>query len=180
MANRKSQVSFEFLTVYGWAFLTVLIVIGTMSYFGFFNMQKYLPEKCEFGQNIICEDWVIKDSGANFDVTLKLKNNLEKSIEPVAIKIFNKNREAITCVGNVFCPFESSNVNWTDPDGDGQLTQKDPDKWFIGMSCRFEFTNCVGGLFNDPKETLFVNLTFKRKTGIYNHTITGKVFSAVR
>ncbi|MBI2659218.1 hypothetical protein HYX05_03935 [Candidatus Woesearchaeota archaeon] len=47
--HSKSQAALEFLTTYGWAFLVILIMIGTLAYFGILNPSKILPNRCNFG-----------------------------------------------------------------------------------------------------------------------------------
>ena len=46
--SQKSQAALEFLTTYGWAFLIIILMIGTLSYFGVIN-PKLLPERCTLG-----------------------------------------------------------------------------------------------------------------------------------
>ena len=48
---RKSQAALEFLTTYGWAFLVILIMIGTLAYFGILSPGKILPNRCNIGMN---------------------------------------------------------------------------------------------------------------------------------
>ena len=56
---KKSQAALEFLTIYAWAFLVILIMIGALTYFGIFRPPDLLPDRCNFGTEIGCIDYVI-------------------------------------------------------------------------------------------------------------------------
>jgi len=77
MMNKKAQAAMEFLMTYGWAILVVLVVIGTLAYFGVLNPTGLLPEKCLFQTGIYCEDHLVDDVG---NVKLKLNNGLGKDM----------------------------------------------------------------------------------------------------
>ncbi len=53
--QRKAQGALEFLMTYGWAFLVILIMIGALAYFGVLNPNRFLPDRCTFGSQIICK-----------------------------------------------------------------------------------------------------------------------------
>jgi hypothetical protein len=47
MTNKKGQQAIEFLKIYGWAILSVIICIGILGYFGVFGSGKYIDsESC--------------------------------------------------------------------------------------------------------------------------------------
>jgi len=75
--QKKAQAAFEYLTTYGWAILTVLIVIGALAYFGFLNPTNLLPNKCDFGKQLECVEYRITSNGS---VDLMLRNNFGKDI----------------------------------------------------------------------------------------------------
>ena len=77
MRNKRAQGALEFLMTYGWAFLVILIMIGALAYFGVLNPTKFLPERCQFGSQMACSDFIVHAGGA---VTLKLQNNVGNSI----------------------------------------------------------------------------------------------------
>ena len=70
--NLKGQAAIEFLVTYGWAILGVLITIGTLSYFGIFNTQRYVNDVCYFGDQMTCEDYIAYQNGS---VSLQFRNN---------------------------------------------------------------------------------------------------------
>lgn len=71
----KGQAALEFMSTYGWAILVVMISIATLSYFGFANPQKILPDKCIFGNGMVCQDSKITTIAINMSVI----NGLGKS-----------------------------------------------------------------------------------------------------
>ena len=81
--RKKAQASFEFISTYAWILLSVLATLGALMYFNVLNPERYMPDECEFGRNIVCQDWSLERNagGISFDLLLKLKNNLEKPIE---------------------------------------------------------------------------------------------------
>src|SRR3989338_6862255 len=80
--NLKAQAALEFLTTYGWAFLVILIMIGTLAYFGILSPSKLLPNRCNMGTEFQCLDYRITESGSSSQVQLRLKNNVG---EPITI-----------------------------------------------------------------------------------------------
>lgn len=74
----KSQAALEFLVTYGWAILSVLIVISALAYFGVFNTTRYVNDMCDFGDQMRCEDSVLY---SNSTLGFKLRNNFGVSID---------------------------------------------------------------------------------------------------
>ena len=80
--ERKSQAALEFLTTYAWAFLVILIMIGALAYFGILRPSRLLPDRCNFGPEVDCQDFQIAygTDGTDGTVLVKLKNNVGDSI----------------------------------------------------------------------------------------------------
>lgn len=53
----RAQASIEFLSTYGWAFMVIILMIGTVSYFGVTNPDIFVAEKCTFEEDITCVDF---------------------------------------------------------------------------------------------------------------------------
>ncbi len=54
---KKGQAALEFLMTYGWAFLVILVMIGTLAYFGVLNVSALLPDRCQFStQPVSCKN----------------------------------------------------------------------------------------------------------------------------
>jgi hypothetical protein len=77
MKGKRGQAAVEYLITYGWAFAVILAAIGVLSYFGFLNPDRYIPDSCEFGEQLQCSDFFMDDSGSLF---LRFRNNFEESI----------------------------------------------------------------------------------------------------
>jgi len=81
--KRKAQAAFEYLTTYGWAILTALIVTGALAYFGFLNPSNLLPSKCDFGKQLECIEYKIMHNGS---VGMWLRNNFGKDIKITGVQ----------------------------------------------------------------------------------------------
>ena len=87
----KAQAALEFLTTYGWAFLVILIMIGTLAYFGILNPGKILPNRCNIGPEFECLDFQISATDSTFK--LRLKNNAG---EPIIVQSMTLDSETAT------------------------------------------------------------------------------------
>jgi len=56
----RAQSALEFLVTYGWAFLVILIMIGSLSYFGVLDVGKLVPPSCLFNQGLYCVEHLVK------------------------------------------------------------------------------------------------------------------------
>lgn len=74
--KKRGQAAIEFLMTYGWAIFIVLLSLGAITYFGYNNPQKLLPEKCIFTNGIICQDALITANSIN----VSLVNGLGRTI----------------------------------------------------------------------------------------------------
>ena len=96
--DNKTQAALEFLMTYGWAILVVLVAVGALSYFGVFNVDAFLPQKCALAPGIACLDFK-----ANTDsVTLVIKNSIGNDIvvESIALPDYN-------CETTFFAPLKN-------------------------------------------------------------------------
>jgi hypothetical protein len=85
--SKKSQAALEYLVNYSWAFLIILGSIATLTYFGVFNPDRYIPDECDFGQQLKCVDHFIgKDSDDTSTIYLRFRNDFEQSIILVDIQ----------------------------------------------------------------------------------------------
>lgn len=157
--SKRGQASFEFLVTYGWVFMVILIMFGALTYFDVLNPEKYIREECLFGTNIICEDWSIKRVDANnFDLILKLRNNMEKSIDVTNVSLYDRDSNEIT----------DCNFNFSACVGLGS-----------GKNCDLKATGCDKSMIINRKETLKISLDFKRTDGTVIHTINALLFAEV-
>lgn len=66
--NNKGQAASEFLATYGWALLTVLLLMGGLAYWGI--QKPSIPNTCIFQQEMSCIDHLGRN-GNTLQVTLK-------------------------------------------------------------------------------------------------------------
>lgn len=162
MKTRKGQAALEFLTTYGWAFLVILIMIGSLAYFGILNPSKILPNRCSFGPEFECLDWQI--SATSNEIKLKMKNNFG---DPIVIDTFTVDSETSTALS---CD-SPSNI------GQGSV-------WGTASVRDFVLSNCnigAAGFIQGQKDKVLVKLTYYSvKSGAaYTHETNGEIFSSV-
>jgi len=81
--KKRGQAALEFLMTYGWAIFMMLTVIGALFYFGAFDVDQFVVERCQFSTGIICIDSVIAPEG----VTIAIQNAMSIDIEDIALVI---------------------------------------------------------------------------------------------
>ena len=91
----KAQAALEFLTTYGWAFLVILIMIGTLAYFGILSPSKVLPNRCNIGSEFQCLDYQISATTSGFK--LRLKNTAGELIDVSSIALSSEGATAYAC-----------------------------------------------------------------------------------
>ena len=97
--RKKGQAAVEYLITYGWAFAVILAAIGVLAYFGFLDPDRYIPDSCEFGEQMQCVDFFIDDEG---NLLLRFRNNYE---EPITIT------DVYSTEGDVTFPGPSINID---------------------------------------------------------------------
>ena len=92
----KGQAALEFLTTYGWAFLVILIMIGSLAYFGILSPGKILPSRCNFGAEFQCLDYQIAGGTIN-TFKLRLKSNVGEPVDVTSIILGSESTTAYSC-----------------------------------------------------------------------------------
>lgn len=156
---KKAQIALEFLTTYGWAFLVILIMIGTLAYFGILKPSKILPDRCNMGPEFDCLDYQISASDHQFK--MRLKNNIGEPITITDIKLSN---EAVT---KYSCTLSSPSL---------------PYPFSPEVTTNFIFSSCnsaaAGMLKGEKGKVLFKITYYLVKSGPeYKHELNGEVFS---
>ncbi|MFA6889188.1 MAG: hypothetical protein WC254_06860 [Candidatus Woesearchaeota archaeon] len=175
---KKAQGALEFLMTYGWAFLVILIMIGALAYFGVLSPTKFLPERCTFGSQFICKDYLIAydDSGATpvADITVKLQNNLGQ-----AIYVNNTITNVTSVEGFQACTIAVQDGAGVDIGADTATAAAVPDGAYFVVSA----TDCasLGGMTQGSKYKLNVDVIYYAATssGAFSHTVQGELFSNV-
>lgn len=156
----KAQVALEFLTTYGWAFLVILIMIGTLAYFGILSPSKLLPNRCNFGTEFQCMDYKIKATATN-EFRVKLKNNVG---EPVTVSAISLTTEAVTAISGCTNPTNPSN-------------------WKSGDFQELVWSGCTdfGGFVSGEKSKVLIQIDWYTVASgsNYGKITKGEVFSTV-
>ena len=159
---KKAQAALEFLTTYGWAFLVILIMIGTLAYFGILSPSKILPNRCNIGPEFQCLDYQIKAVPAADDVfRLRLKNGVGQLIDVQSMTIAREDGSTYpaACAISPAMPFSS---------------------WVSAGVQDFTWTG-VGCTFNDQaagqKGKVLVTITYRLSGSTYDRQVAGEIFS---
>ena len=156
--NLKAQAAFEFLTTYGWAFLVILIMVGTLAYFGILTPRNVLPSRCNLGAELQCIDHQISATGSSFRI--KLKNNAGSAIDVSSITLSTESTAAYTCT--------------TPP--------AMPAGWQSGTIRDLEWTGCSGGgIVAGTKGKVLITIRYYATASGSNFArdVKGEVFSSV-
>lgn len=177
--NKKGQSALEFLTTYGWAFLVALIMIGALAYFGVLDPSRYLPERCTFGNEITCNDYLISETADPSEVKLSLINNVGEAVKLTEVIV-----DSSPGANDPGCTIQSPIA---DVDSDGILefsADADDEVWKNGETQNFDFT-CTdllsAGVVEGTKSKLEVTLIYyaAKSTAAYTHTINGELYAQV-
>ncbi len=158
---KKSQAALEFLTTYGWAFLVILIMIGTLAYFGILSPSKILPNRCNFGAEFQCLDYQIGNTvGGAGTFKLRLRNDLG---EPIDVSLIGLSTESTTAYLCSTAP--------TLPSG-----------WKGGNITDLTWSSCSGGgLVQGEKGKVLVTIKYNTVSSgnSYTKQVNGEIFSTV-
>ena len=162
--NIKGQSALEFLTTYGWAFLIILIMVGTLAYFGILNPSKILPNRCNIGSEFQCIDFQVSATADTFRI--RLKNNVG---EPIAISSVTFDSEGAT---------KYTCTTLTTP---ASL----PSAWVSGNVIDFAWSGCnsaAAGMVAGEKGKVLITLTYNTVASGTNYakTTKGEVYATVQ
>ena len=154
---KKSQASLEFLTTYAWALLSILVTLGALYYFGIFDFDKFLPEKCIFTSQMECLAFVMEPT----EIRIKLVNNLGETITVEEMTVTDNSESPLSCIGEL-----PTNSEWLSGD-----------EWDLSL------TGCSGGGYIS-KERTEAKITleyFAVDTPSHpTHTVTGRLQGRVK
>ena len=160
MQPKKSQAALEFLTTYGWALLVILIMIGTLAYFGILSPSKILPNRCTFGSEFQCVDYQISATANTFKLRLK-----SAAGEPIDVSAITLGSEGAT---QYACSTPPSN----------------PLAWKSGQIIDLTWSGCnsaSAGMVAGEKGKILVTISYNSVVSGSGYTkeVKGEVFSAV-
>ncbi len=151
---RKGQAAFEYLVTYGWAFIVIIGAIAVLAYFGFLNPQRYIPNNCDFGEQLKCVDFLIVNQTApnvNGYIVLRMRNNFEADI-------------SITGASDIT----------------GDVSLENPVNIAKGEIKRVEIAiKDTKAVIPKEKQRYKITMAFERQGGTRSHNLTGVVFSEV-
>lgn len=172
---KKSQAALEFLITYGWAMLSVLVIVGVLIYFGVFNTNKYVSDQCDMGSQLHCEDYILHKDGW---IALQLRNNFGVPIDITKITVKS-------IYGTNICVNDLDSMifqNLGDPSG------ALPDSKRIQAGAKFE-VNCnitANQIASDDKVNVRVTIEFQKTSWPIDpntnpkHNQTGNVIVGIR
>ncbi len=155
MRKKSAQAALEFLTTYSWAILIILVMIGALAYFGVLNPSKLLPDTCNFGSEISCSQYVIKDNGFR----LKLKNNVGSVITVDSLTASTKKTQ-LNCASSIV------SATWRT----GEI--KD-----VPVVCNFADAGLVEG--EKEKINLEINYHILKGGSTFSKSVQGEVFTGI-
>ena len=160
MQPKKSQAALEFLTTYGWAFLVILIMIGTLAYFGILSPSKLLPNRCTFGSEFQCVDYQISAAANTFK--LRLRNAVAEPIDVSAMILSSEGATQYVC----------------------STPPSNPASWKSGQVIDLTWSGCnsaAAGFVEGEKGKVLVTLRYNSVASGSNYTreVKGEVLSTV-
>lgn len=81
--DKSGQITLEYLSVYIYMALAVVLVVGALSYFDVLDIKSFVKEDCEAGVQLVCVDAQIVENG---NISIMLRNQLRN---PVTLTGFN-------------------------------------------------------------------------------------------
>ncbi len=184
---KKGQGALEFLMTYGWAFLVILIMIGALAYFGILNPTRFLPDRCDFGTQILCkENQFIINSNDNQTIVATVVNNMGSNIKTYGWTV---STDVAAVSGCQIC-FDNDTTNdpactgvgGTDADLDA-ATAASPILWPEGASQKLTL-ECTGGDQMVPGDKNKFQIKFKWYASTagpqYARDGSGEIYSSVQ
>ena len=163
MKNIKAQAALEFLLTYGWAILSVLVVLGALTYFGVFNTSKYVSDTCNFGDQLNCEDYKITVDGW---VSFRLRNNLGVAIDVTGASV-QSDFGTVTCPNIATTVIQHLSSNPVVP-GNTNIQAGD----LFEINCR------TGAAFvQNQKYSIHGTVSFERTGSTNVHNETGDIYN---
>lgn len=81
--KKRAQLAVETLLIYGIAILIVMLAVGALVAFGVLDLGGLLPDQCQLGDALVCENYVVLQDS----VQLELRNTLGKNIQNFTVSI---------------------------------------------------------------------------------------------
>ena len=151
--KRRGQSALEFVMVYGWAILGVIVSIGALFYFGV-SPQKYLPNTCFISNNFACLEYGVYDER---EVYILAKNTLDRGK-----------------LDNIYMTLVRENGGVCDMGQLGEELLSGESKMFFSNTADNDCLFTLG-----ERVDLRADLRFKVEGGVKEHFVTGRVRTMV-
>ena len=182
----KSQAALEFLTTYAWAFLVILIMIGALAYFGVLSPSKLLPDRCNFGSEVSCSDFVITygtaSDGSEGKVILRLKNNVG---EPIKVEGLASTGSTGITISTEAEAYSCTLAAIDDSTGTTSFTASPKTyTWNSGDVITVTYDPCDAGAVGFVKSSkakvlVDINYYLAKSSSAFKHEVAGEVFTTV-
>lgn len=157
--NSRAQSAMEFMMTYGWALMIVFGFIGALVYFNLLNPSTLLPDSCNLGYRISCDDFIIQTQGSGITSTLSVTNSFSDNIVLANITLVPlSNADNFTC-------------------SNGTINLKGGQQAFITMPCSPAVYSPQAGGKNRFKTTIIYY--FNDSGSSYNFTLYGEIFTKI-
>lgn len=186
---KKGQGALEFLMTYGWAFLVILIMIGALAYFGILNPTRFLPDRCDFGTQVLCQkgQYIINNAETQ-TVLARVTNNFGTQVS-----VFGFGATTDAAGGTVNCNaavdsicFETSGDNdcvAADDDALMGIAVGDAVVWNEGQTMNLQLDCVNGDALTEGDKVKFI-ITYKYFESSAGSTFTrdgrGEIYSQVQ
>ncbi len=162
----RGQQALEYLVTYGWAFVIVIITIGAFAYFGILNPQQYIPERCDFGVQLQCADFLLLADDSSGQVHLKFFNGYGVPIQ--ITNIATPSGEGMPYQGTE----ELGTENW-----DGGITVNDAQ---VSDTVVLDLEGTDYFLADGDKTVVPIVITFNQVGSSQSHQVIGEVFASAQ
>ena len=138
-------------------------MVGALAYVGILNPSKVLTERCNFGSEFQCNDYILSISPDNLNV--KLKNRVGEPIAVTAFTITSKGGTSLSCSTEAGFSLPAS---W---DHEGEVDFKyDCSNW------------AAAGFIAGQKGKVLITVTYNTVKGGsgYPHDVQGEIFATVQ
>lgn len=90
---KRGQSAIEFISTYGWALMVLLIMMGSLVYFGLFRPSA--PTRCMISPEFGCLDYKVTKT----DLSLRVKNNMNSPVNISNLNASTISQQGAFCTG---------------------------------------------------------------------------------
>ena len=184
---KKAQGALEFLMTYGWAFLVILIMIGALAYFGVLNPSRFLPDRCDFGTQVLCKEnqFIIQNGnlavGGDNTIIASLTNNVGANIQVYNWSASTDALGGLTC--SDICFDDDSDNDCTVADTDLEGIASPGESWRAGQG-KILIMNCGGAEILSPGDKIKFIINYKWYASSAGSTFSrdgsGEIYASVQ